>query len=200
MAIRIKTVWFRNAGGRSAADISSVLASTLWRLADNAVTDLSRANYGIFTPERGLRLIGELCAFLLHMADRMLYGRVSEQERMQLVQHTGRRLAEIVQDNVREIVGDDGFDYKANFIDFLNRRSADYATFEASGERPSFPMLRYLGHAAEELMTDEDRPWVGAQVMEVQAPEALGALKKQIDGLLEQPSGPSRQGVHVAGD
>ncbi len=200
MALRIKTVWFKNAGGRSAAEVSSVIASTIWRLADETVTNLSKADFDILTPERGMRILGEMAAFLLHMTDRMLYGRVPEAERAQLVQHAGRRLAEIAEENVRQIVGEDGFDYKANFIDMLNRRAADYATFEATAENPGFPMLRYLGLAVQELMLESDRHWVADYLMDVYAPEALGALKKQVDGLLAQPAPGERRRAVLQGD
>lgn len=200
MALRLKTVWFKNAGGRSAADISSVIASTIWRLADNAVTNLSKAGYDIITPERGVRIIGEMAAFLLHMADRMVYGRIPEEDRAKLVQQAGRRLAEIVQDNIREMVGDDGFDYKANFIDMVNRRAADYATFEAAPDKPGFPLLRYLGLAVREVMLESDQHWVADQIMEIQAPEALGFLKKTIDGLLLPAAQAAPRRGTMAGD
>jgi hypothetical protein len=200
MALRLKTVWFKNAGGRSAGDIASVVASTIWRLADNAVTELSKADYDIVTPERGVRIIGEMAAFLLHMTDRMVYGRVGEAEREQLVQRAGKRLGEIVQDNIRAMLGDDGFDYKANFIEMVNRRAADYATFESAPEKPSFALLRYLGLAVREVMVESDQHWVADQIMEIQAPEALGFLKKTIDGLLAPPAPGARRRSQVAGD
>lgn len=199
MALRVKTVWFKNAGGRSSAEIASVLASTIWRLADNTVSNLSKWDCDIVTPERGMRILGELAAFLLHMSDRMVYGRIPEAERAQLIQAAGRRLAGIVQDNVREMFGDDGFDYQANFIDLLNRRAADYATFECAPDKPSYPLLRYLGLTVRELMLESDRPWVADQIMDIQAPEALGTLKKTVDGLLSPaPAAPRRS--TVAGD
>jgi len=198
MALRVKTVWFKNAGGRSSAEIASVLASTIWRLADNTVSGLSKWDCDIITPERGMRILGEMAAFLLHMSDRMAYGRIPEAERGELIQAAGRRLAGIVQDNIREMFGDDGFDYKANFIDLLNRRAADYATFECEPEKPSFPLLRYLGLAVRELMLETDRPWVADQIMDIQAPEALGTLKKTLDGLLAPVL--SRRREMVSGD
>ncbi len=182
MALRVKTVWFKNAGGRSAAEVASVLASTIWRLADNTVSNLSKADCDIVTPERGIRVLGEVAAFLLHMSDRMVYRRVSDEERAQLIQSAGRRLAEIMRDNIREMVGEDGFDYRANFIDLVNRRAEDYSTFECAPDKPSFPLLRYLGLAVRELMLDSDKPWVADQIMDIQAPEALGTLKRTLDG------------------
>lgn len=182
MALRVKTVWFKNAGGRSAADVATVLASTIWRLSDITVSNLSKADCDIVTPERGIRILGEMAAFLLHMSDRSVYGRIADAERAQLIQSAGQRLAEMVANNIREMLGEDDFDYRANFIDMLNRRGEDYATFDAQPDKPGFPILRYLGLAVRELMLESDKPWVIDQVMDLQAPEALGTLKKTIDG------------------
>jgi hypothetical protein len=198
MALRLKTVWFKNAGGRSSADVATVLASTIWRLADAVVTNLSKADCDIVTPERGVRILGEVAAFLLHMSDRMVYGRMPETARAALVQATGGRLAEMIAANIREMGGADDFDYRANFIDFINRRGGDYATFDCAPDKPSFPLLRYLGLAVRELMLESDQPWVADQIMDLQAPEALGMLKKTIDGLLlPQPAARRRA---LAGD
>ena len=182
MALRVKTVWFKNAGGRSAADVATVLASTIWRLSDITVSNLSKADCDIVTPERGIRILGEMAAFLLHMSDRSVFGRIPDAERAQLIQTAGQRLAEMVANNIREMVGEDDFDYRANFIDMLNRRGEDYATFDCQPDKPGFPILRYLGLAVRELMLESDKPWVIDQVMDLQAPEALGTLKKTIDG------------------
>lgn len=196
MAIRLKTVFFKNAGGRSSAETASVLASTIWRISDEVVANLSKWDCDIVTPERGMKILGEMAAFLLHMADRMVYGRMPEAERAQFIQSAGRRLAELVQDNVHAMVGNDGFDYKANFIDLLNRRAEDYATFECAPEKPGYPILRYLGLAVREHMLESDQHWVADQIMDIQAPEALGMLKKTVDGLLAPESArPARRTV-----
>ena len=199
MAIRLKTVFFKNAGGRSTAETASVLASTIWRIADEVVTNLSKWDCDIVTPERGMKILGEMAAFLLHMADRMAYGRMPEAERARFIQVAGQRLGEIVQDNIRAMVGADGFDYKANFIDLLNRRAADYATFESTPEKPGYPIMRYLGLAVREHMLDSDQHWVADQIMDIQAPEALGMLKKTVDGLLA-PEQARAQRRTVSGD
>ena len=184
MALRVKTVWFKKDAERPARELASVLALTLWRLADRFVDGLSKADYDIVTPERGVRIIGEMAAFLLHMSDRMVYGRIPEAERGRLIQSTASRLAELVVENIRALVVDDGFDYRANFIAMLNRRGADYASFECDPAKPSFPVLRYLALAVREVMIEADQHWVADQIMEIQAPEALGTLKKTIDGFL----------------
>ena len=199
MALRLKTVFFKNAGGRSTAEIASVLASTIWRLSDEVVANLSKWDCDIVTPERGVKILGEMSAFLLHMSDRLAYRSLAEAERARFIQAAGQRLAEIMQDNIRAMVGDDGFDYKANFIDLINRRAADYASFECTPEKPGYPILRYLGLAVREHMLESDQPWVADQIMDIQAPEALGMLKKTVDGLLS-PEKPVRQRATVSGD
>jgi len=199
MALRLKTVFFKNAGGRSTAELASVLASTIWRLSDEVVANLSKWDCDIVTPERGMKILAEMSAFLLHMSDRMAYRRLPEPDRARFIQGAGQRLAEIMQDNIRAMVGDDGFDYKANFIDLINRRAADYATFECTPEKPGYPILRYLGLAVREHMLESDQHWVADQIMDIQAPEALGMLKKTVDGLLS-PDKPVRQRLAVSGD
>lgn len=199
MAIRLKTVFFKNAGGRSSAETATVLASTIWRLADEVVTNLSKWDCDIVSAERGMKILGEMAAFLLHMADRSVHGRMPEPERARFVQAAGQRLGEIVQDNIRAMVGADGFDYKANFIGLLNRRAAEYATFECTPEQPGFPVLRYLGLMVREHMLASDQHWVADQIMDIQAPEALGMLKKTVDGLLAPPA-PGARRQAVSGD
>jgi hypothetical protein len=47
-----------------------------------------------------------------------------------------------------------------------------------------------------ELMLESDQHWVADQIMEIQAPEALGMLKKTVDGLLAPvTAGPKRRSV-----
>jgi hypothetical protein len=192
MALRVKTVWFKEAGKqRPAREVASVLASTIWRLSERTVDGLSKADYDILTPERGLRIIGEMAAFLLHMSDRMVYGRLAEGERGILIESTAIRLADLVVENIRALVADDGFDYRANFIDMLNRRGAEYASFDCDPARPSFQVLRYLALAIREVMAEADQHWVADQLMEIQAPEALGTLKKTIDGFYPPARHPS---------
>lgn len=188
MALRVKTVWFKKAAGqRSPGEVGSVLASTIWRLSDNAVTGLSKADYDIITPDRGIRILGEMAAFLLHVTDRTIHGRVPDEERAQLVQATGSRLADVMVENIHAMVGDDGFDYRGNFIDMLNRRSAEYAGFAFDPAKPSFAVLRFLALAIRELATEADQYWVADQVMEILAPAAIGTLKKTIDGFYPAP-------------
>src|SRR5512135_920127 len=138
--IRLKTTWFKNADSKTPQEIASVLASAIWRLADRFTANLSQADYDIITPERGFKLLAEFIAFEVQFADRLAYEQVSEETRATFVQSLAMRLAEIMEDNIRDAVGEDseGYDYKAGFIDLLNRRLADYAQFDLVDGKPDF--------------------------------------------------------------
>ena len=131
MAIRVKTTWFKQIDGpKSMEQQATVIASTIWRLADQAVANISRANFDILTPQRGFTLLAELSVFMLHQADRMVYGHISETDRQTLVQHIARRLAQIIEENIHETLNDREFGYQSAFIDLVNARCDEYASFD----------------------------------------------------------------------
>lgn len=186
MPIRVKTVWFKKDGERTADEIASAVATTTWRVADKAVDNLGRENYDIITPERGFKLIAEFLAFLVHYCDRMAYATLPSERRMAVLQAVSHRLGEVMEQNVHSMVGkDDGRDYKKEFIDFLNRRFAEYAAFEfPEDDKASFPALRFLGLQIREEMDDKDKTWVMDQIMDIEMPEMMGTVRKSFKGLL----------------
>ena len=186
MPIRVKTVWFKKDGERTADEIASAVATTTWRVADKAVDNLGRENYDIITPERGFKLIAEFLAFLVHYCDRMAYATLPSERRMAVLQAVSHRLGEVMEQNVHSMVGkDDGRDYKKEFIDFLNRRFAEYAVFEfPDDDKASFPALRFLGLQIRDEMDDKDKTWVMDQIMDIEMPEMMGTVRKSFKGLL----------------
>lgn len=186
MPIRVKTVWFKKDGERSAEEIASAVATTTWRVADKAVDNLGRENYDIITPERGFKLIAEFLAFLVHYCDRMAYASLPPERRVAVLQAVSLRLAEVMEQNIHSMVGkDDGRDYKKEFIDFLNRRFAEYAEFEfPDDEKASFPALRFLGLQIRDEMDEKDKTWVMDQIMDIEMPEMMGTVRKSFKGLL----------------
>jgi hypothetical protein len=186
--IRIKTNWFKKDGQpRDPAETASVLAMILWRLADKFTINLSKADYDIITPQRGFVLMAEFLAFEVQYADRLAYNRIDDATRTAFVQSLAKRLAEMMEENILEIApnNDEGYDYKAGFIDLLNRRLVDYATFDLVDEKPSFATLRYLGNCIREVLDKRDQPWIIDQIMDIESPEAVETIKKTMRGLLE---------------
>jgi hypothetical protein len=186
MPIRVKTVWFKKDGERSAEEIASAVATTTWRVADKSIDNLGRENYDIITPDRGFKLIAEFLAFLVHYCDRMAYVSLPAARRLAVLQAVSNRLGEVMEQNVREVVGkDDPRNYKQEFIDFLNRRFAEYSEFEfPDDERASFPALRFLGLQIRDEMGDNDKTWIMDQIMDIEMPEMMGTVRKSFKGLL----------------
>jgi hypothetical protein len=183
--LRAKTVWFKKEGERPAEEVATVLASTIWRLADKAVDNLSKANFDIVTPERGFKIIGELSCFLTHYVDRLAFARMDDSKRQNLVSAVGVRLAEIMEQNILDMTGgktDPDYDYQDGYIDLLNRRMTDYSEFEFPEDKASFQALRFLSLMIREGMEKTDQTWIQDQLMDIEVPEMMGMVKKNMDG------------------
>jgi len=190
--VRVRTVWFKKEGERPASELASVLAATVWRLCDKAVDNLSKADYDIVTPQRGFKIIAELACFLVHYVDRLVFERVDDDRRAEIVSATGLRVAEIMEDNILDFTGgvkDPDYDYQAGFIDLMNRRMADYSEFEFPADKASFQALRFLSLQIREVMDRSDQSWIQDQLMDIEVPEMMGTLKKNVDGFfpVEEP-------------
>ncbi|TCJ15703.1 hypothetical protein EZJ19_06440 [Parasulfuritortus cantonensis] len=188
---RVKTVWFKKEGERPAEEIATALATTIWRMADRAVDNLSKADYDIITPQRGFKIIGELTAFAVHYVDRVVFPRMDDRKRGELVSAIGVRLAEIMEDNILDVTGgarDPDYDYQQGYIDMLNNRMTEYAHYDFPDDKPSFQALRYLSLQIREGMESTDQTWIQDQIMDIEMPEILGTVKKQVDGFYPTPA------------
>jgi hypothetical protein len=184
--VKVRTIWFKKEGERSPEEIAGAVATTTWRVADKAVDNLGRENYDIITPARGFKLIAEFLAFLVHYCDRMAYATLSPERRVAILQAVSNRLGELMEENIISVAGPDANrNFKAEFIDFLNRRFEDYSEFEfPDEEKASFPALRFLSLQIREEMGDNDKTWIMDQIMDIEMPEMMGTVRKSFKGLL----------------
>jgi len=183
--LRVKTVWFKKEGERPAEETATVLASMIWRLADKAVDNLSKADFDIVTPQRGFKILAELTSFLTHYVDRLAFARMDDAKRQDLVSAIGVRLAEVMERNVLDFSGgerDPDYDYRQAYIDRLNQRMVDYSEFDFPEDKASFQALRYLSLMIREDMLETDRTWIQDQLMDIEVPEMMGMVKKNVDG------------------
>ena len=192
--VRVRTIWFKKDGERTANEIASAVATTTWRVADKALDNLGRENYDIITPARGFKLIAEFVAFLAHYCDRMAYATLSPERRIAVLQAVSNRLGELMEENIISVAGPDGNrNFKAEFIEFLNRRFEEYSEFEfPNEEKASFPALRFLSLQIREEMGDNDKTWIMDQIMDIEMPEMMGTVRKSFTGLLSD--GPVKRG------
>ncbi len=193
MALRVKTVWFKKEGERPAEEVATVLASTIWRLADKTIDNLSKANFDIITPQRGFKIIGELTCFLAHFVDRLAFDSMDDSKRQDLVSAVGVRLAEVMEQNILDFTEgklDPDYDYQDGYIELLNRRMTDYSEFEFPEGKASFQALRFLSLMVREGMEKSDQTWIQDQLMDIEVPEIMGMVKKSMDGFYPPQAAP----------
>ncbi len=181
MALRLKTKW-RKKGPKTLEDRASVVASNVWRIAQDTCRHMEIEGYKLGADKQLAAVQTEIMVFLVQMADRIVYGQLSDDERSRLIHALAKHLARIIESNLSEFVGPG--DYAKMFIDTLNARSGDYAEFEFHAKEPSYACLRYLGEKVSDAMRTTDNKWVLEQVIDVEAPVAVKAVKKLIGEVL----------------
>ncbi|TAM47944.1 MAG: hypothetical protein EPN55_01250 [Gammaproteobacteria bacterium] len=181
MALHLKTK-FRARGPKTIEQRASVVASNIWKVAQEATRHMEIEGYKIGSDRQVTAILTELIAFQIQIADRLVYGKISEDERGRFVNALGQNLARLVNDNLREFIGPG--DYAGPFVAALNARLADYAEFEFTDEGPSYAVLRYLGDKVAEAMAGTDNKWVLEQVMDIEAPQAVKHLKRIVAQVL----------------
>jgi hypothetical protein len=181
MVLRLKTK-FRKKGPKTLEDRASVVATNVWRIAQEAARHMEQEGYQLGGDRQVTAVITEVMAFLVQIADRIVYGQLSEDDRQRFINALGKHLARITSVNLEEFVGLGAHAHA--FVDTLNVRFADYSELEFNGHSPSYAVLRYLGDKVSQAMQATDSKWVLEQVMDVEAPEAIKALKKVIGQVL----------------
>ena len=192
MAIRIKDKWHRSQRNRpsakSLADSAGALAFIGWRLALDKAQNLNKEGFRYDSDVERVGVISEFVAFEIHLADRLAYGRIDDDERAELVNALGLRFADHMQDNLTDLGG--ARNYRDAFISLLNERLEDYATLTFSDSQPGFDALRYLGSRVLAVLgEDQTNRWVLDQVVAIEAPEITERFGKSVLNLLSAPQG-----------
>lgn len=190
MAIRVRSQWHNRAdGAKSPQQVATVIASLIWRVAEEKVTHMQQEKFQIRSKEQGFAMIAEYLAFLLQYTDRFVHGRVDESYRATLIGAVAKRLAEILEDNQNTYIGPSTDSYQSRFVSLLNDRLADYATFDYEDGEPNYPCRRFLGSKMLDLMPERDKSWTIDQVVEIEVPNAMALLRKGLTGLFSEESG-----------
>jgi len=187
MAIRIKSKWHRserNPGADKAVeDNARALAFIIWRLSLEHAKELHRQGFEYASDRERVAVLTEFCAFQLHVCDRLAYDTLGDEERGALIVTLGRRLADLMQENLEEIAGPGN--YRAPFVAALNERLAGYARSTFVDGKPAFDALRCFGDGVLRAMggPSQTNRWVLDQVMEISAPEVHEKLVPAFDNL-----------------
>jgi hypothetical protein len=197
--VRIRSRWKDKGKKRSLEDVAGALAFIQWRVAGAALLHLENEGFQTDSQSQRLDVLEEFCAFLIHIADRLVHETMSDEQRQRFIIALALKMADTYHDNRVDAEGR-GQDFRQPFIDTLNHRMADYADFRFEGGEPGYAFKRYLGERVTNSMGPRDRKWISDQVMEIEIPEMLKTLKKGLNGLFEsgtiEPPGEPDRSVH----
>jgi hypothetical protein len=192
MAVRLKTRWHRskrserNRKGsnepKKLEDLSSVIAINIWKLAKEAFLHMEKEGFRFREDQQAIGFISEFIIFQLHIADRMIYGLVEEQERNKFINTTAKLLTQSVVENQEEILG--AGDYAGAFIALMNDRLANYAECSFENGEPGYDFIRYLGQTIAEIMSASDDKWVVEQVIDIEAPSVVEKITRVVTEVL----------------
>ncbi|MBL8488215.1 MAG: hypothetical protein JNK22_14115 [Rhodocyclaceae bacterium] len=202
MAIRIRSR-FHTEGQRSMATLASVVAMLAWKLAVDSIKRLREAKYDIDIGRPYFDYVCEFMAFLAHGADRIAFMRLTAEERVEFTTALAKRLSEVVEENRDMLLAEPEPDAcRRHFLRLFNERGAGYGEFGWDEDGPDFGFRRYFAAGLREVLPEKDRLWVIDQAMDIEAPEAVGALKKTLAGLFAAPGEdkPRRGREGVSGD
>lgn len=197
--MRVKSRWFKGEREKSPQEIAGALAFIIWRISDNALKNLRKADFSIDVGPQYINFLGEFLIFMVLLSDRIVYERMSEEERFEFTSELANRVAENFAENRTLWLGGEMREVKDRFIDRLNERSAEYAQFEYTGVDTSFTFILYFGQCMREVMQEKDQTWVVDQLMAIEVPEAVSMLDKALVGLFDEGK-PARPRADVAGN
>ena len=171
------------------AELASVIAMLGWKLSQDAIKNMRRAQFDIDIGTQYFDFVCEFLAFMLHAADRLAYRALAADKRTEFTTALALKLAEVVEDNRDMLIAEpEAGRCRRHFIALANERGADYADFTYDEkEGPDFGFRRFFGSRLLEIVPEKDHAWVIDQVMEIEAPEAVKALESTLAGLFAPP-------------
>lgn len=181
---RLKRSWNFRDKERSMKDIGSALSFNIWQISGSALLELE--NEGFQTDSRSQRLdvVSEFAAYLLQIADRLTFDKITLEQRNDLISFAGIHMASIIQNNREDFDGKG--DHIKVFLTLLNARINDYSTCQFSEEDgPSFVFLRLLGDHVTEQMGDKDKKWITSYVIDIAGDKLFKSFRRILPGLID---------------
>ncbi len=198
MAIRIRNRFHAGGRERTMAELASVVALLSWKLAVESIQRMRQAKFDIDLGRPYFDYVVETMAFHAHFADRVAFGQLEAEQRAEFTAALARRMAEAIEDNADMLLATtEPGACRRRFIEVFNAAGADYAEYGVDEKGPDFGFRRAYAARVREGMPEKDRNWVYDQVMEIEAPEGVQAIRKTLAGLFggEGPARRAREGL-----
>ncbi len=189
MLRRTKSKWFARDKPRDATSIASAVAFTSWRLTLETIKRMRSARFTIDADARYFAFVREFLVFLIQLADRMVAPRCDLATRTEFLTVLCHRLGDLLGENQADLLGGDAVAIRRAFIDLVNARAEDYATFGFDENGPDFAFSRYCAHQLLAEADDADRAWLVDQIVSIEAPAAVDTLRPLVENLVATASG-----------
>ncbi len=174
----VKTRW-RKKGERTLAERAGVIGTNVWKISSEVFKHMEKEGFRFGSDRLVTDVLAEFIAFLVQLADRAVYRKLSEADRAALIGEVAGHLASTMENNQRDLLGPG--EYRKPFIDLLNARFGEYAGFEYAGVEPGYPCLRFFATKVSDAMASGDNKWVVEQMMDIEAPEMVRLVGKLIE-------------------
>lgn len=192
MAVRLRTRWHRSdrsernrtgSGKPKTLDsLSSAAAINIWKLAKDSFLHMEKEGFSFPQDSQAIDVITEFSIYLLHIIDRLIYEKLSEEERGPLINGIAGQLLETIVSNKTDLLGPG--DYRGDLIDRLNERLGNYAECSFDEDGPGYDFNRYLGQQVAVVMASGDNKWVVEQVMDIEAAEMAEKIRPVVRDVL----------------
>lgn len=194
MAIRIRSRFHTGGRERTMAELASVVAMLSWKLAIESIKRMREAKFDIDLGRPYFDYVCETMAFHAHFADRVAFEQLAPESRGEFTTALAKRMGEAIEDNADMLLAATEPDAcRRYFLDVFNAAGADYAEYGCDGKGPDFGFRRAYAARVRESMPEKDKNWVYDQVMEIEAPEGVKAIRKTLDGLFGDDGKPARR-------
>jgi hypothetical protein len=200
VAIRIKSNWFKDGRERSPQEISDALAFTLWRLADASLRRTRKDDFNIEVGPQYLDFLAEYLVFLILVADRLAYRKLTEEGRQIFTGNLANRTGETYAENRSRLLESEQSTCKQQFIDLLNQRAGEYADFGYDENGPDYGFYRFLAYCISQILSEEDAKWIIDPMISFEAPDTVKLVEKTLRGLWEEEPRPARKRSGTSGD
>lgn len=198
--MRIKSNWFKPGREHTPEELAGALSFVIYRIADNALKQTRKADFEIAVGPQYFFFLTEFLLFVIQVADRIAYRRLSAADRIAFTSTLANRIAETHAENESRLLGGELAECKRRFIDRLNRRAGEYAELNYEENAANFTFMRYLGYCMDQVMDKKDNGWIIDQMMSIEAPEAVEMLEKTFRNLLESEPRQPRRRSSASGD
>jgi len=189
--IRVKSSWFKGDRKKSPQEIAGALAFIIWRISDNTLKNVRKADFDIAIGPQYFAFLQEFLIFLVMVADRIVYTQLSAEDRLEFTSALANKIALNMAENQTEWLGGPLREYKDSFVERLNQRAGEYADFHYTGVETSFSFILHLGQCMRDVVDEKDKTWVVDQIMAIEVPESVAMLEKAMKGLTEQIAKPA---------